>query len=113
MLATSITSKANYQTLTRRCGIITIHPLKEPNDPVGTTGQPVRTALIINVTARPNMPYIVRFELYRPHGFVLDNTSPLLSLMSQNTYNMLATSTTNKTNYQTLTRQCMIIAYFV
>jgi hypothetical protein len=49
-----------------------------------------------NITAQPNMLYIVRFEPYRPHGFVLGDASPLMSLTPQNTYNMLATSTTNK-----------------
>jgi hypothetical protein len=49
-----------------------------------------------NVTAQPNMLYIVRFEPYRPHGFVFGDASPLISLTLQNTYNMLATSTTNK-----------------
>ena len=45
------------------------------------------------VTARLNMLYIVRFVPYHPHGFVLGDASPLLSLTPQNTYNMLATST--------------------
>jgi len=102
MLAINITNKVNYQTLTRWCGILQSTPLKEPDDPVGTIGQPVRSALIPNVTAQPNMLYIVRFGPYHPHGFVPSDTSPLLSLTPQNTYNMLATSTTNKASYQTL-----------
>jgi len=88
---------------------IIILPLKEPNDPVDTTGQLVRSALILNVTARPNMLYIVRFGPYYPHGFVPGDASPLLSLTPQNAYNMLATSTTNKVSYQTLNRQCEIL----
>jgi len=55
------------------------------------------------------MSYIVRFETYRPHGFVLGDANPLLSLASQNAYNMLATNITNKVSYQTLTRQCKIL----
>jgi hypothetical protein len=50
---------------------ITIHPFKEPDDPVSTTGQLVRPALIPNVTAQPNLSDIIRFGPYRPHGFVL------------------------------------------
>ena len=103
MLATSITIKASYQTLTRRCEILQSTPLKEPDDPVGTTGQPMRSALILNVTARPSMSYIVRFGSYRPHGFVLGDASPLMCLTPQNAYNMLATSITNKISYQILT----------
>jgi hypothetical protein len=61
------------------------------------------------VTARPNMSYIVRFGPYRPHSFVLGDASLLLSLASQNAYNMLATNITNKVSYQTLTRQCKIL----
>jgi len=109
MLATSTTNKASYQTLTRRCGILQSTPLKEPDDPVGTTGQPVRSALIPNVTTWANMLYIVCFGPYRPHGFVPGDASPLLSLTPQNTYNMLATSTTNKASNQTLTRRCGIL----
>jgi hypothetical protein len=111
MLATSTTNKVSYQTLTRRCGILQSTPLKELDDPIGTTGQPVRSALIPNVTARPNMPYIVRFGPYRPHDFVLGDVSPLLSLTPQNTYNMLTTNTNNKANYQTFTRRCGILQY--
>ena len=55
------------------------------------------------------MLYIVRFGPYRPHSFVPGDASPLLSLTPQNAYNMLATSTTNKTSYQTLTRRCGIL----
>jgi len=88
---------------------ITIHPLKEPDNPVGSTGQPVRSALIPNVTAWPNMSYIVHFGPYCPHGFVLGDASPLLSLTPQNMYNMLATSTANKASYQTLIRRCGIL----
>jgi hypothetical protein len=109
MLATSTTNKASYQTLTRWCGILQSTLLKEPDDPVGTTGQPMRSALIPNVTAWPNMLYIVRFGPYCLHGFVPGDASPLLSLTPQNAYNMLATSTTNKASYQTLTRRCGIL----
>ena len=111
MLATSTTKKVSYQTLTRRCGILQSTPLKEPDNPVSTTRQPVRSALIPNVTARPNMLYIVRFGPYRPHGFVLGDASPLLSLTPQNAYNMLTTSNNNKASYQTLTRRCGILQY--
>ena len=103
MLATSTTNKASYQTLTHRCGILQSTPLKEPEDPIGTTRQSVRSALILNVTAQPNISYIIRFGPYRSHSFVLGDASPLMSLMPQNTYKMLVTSTTNKTSYQTLT----------
>jgi len=109
MLATSTTNKASYQTLTRRCGILQSTPFKEPDDPVGTIKQLVKLVLIPNVTAWPNMLYIVRFGPYYPHGFVLGDASPLLSLTPQNTYNMLATNTTNKASYQTLTRRCAIL----
>jgi hypothetical protein len=109
MLATNTTNKASYQTLTHRYGILQSTSFKELDDPVDTIGQPVRSALIPNVTARPNMLYIVRFGRYRPHDFVLGDASPLLSLTPQNAYNMLATSTTNKASYQTLTRRCGIL----
>jgi len=108
-LATNILNKANYQSLTRRCGILQSTPLKEPNDPVGTIRQLVRLALISNVTAQPNLSYIVRFGPYRPHGFVSGDTSPLLSLTPQNAYDKLATSTLNKANYQSLTCRCGIL----
>ena len=88
-LATNILNKASYHSLTRRCGILQSTPLKEPDDPVGTTGQPVRSALIPNVIARPNLPYIVRFGPYRPHGFVPGDASPLLGLTPQNVYDKL------------------------
>jgi hypothetical protein len=64
---------------------------------------------INDVIARPNMLYIFRFGPYRPHDFVPGDAGPLLSLTPQNTYNMLATSTTNKASYQTLTRRCGIL----
>ena len=60
-------------------------------------------------TARPDISYIVRFGPYRPYGFVLGIASLLLSLIPKNTYNMLATCTTNKTSYQTLTCRCGIL----
>jgi hypothetical protein len=104
MLATSTLNKVSYHSFTRRCGILQSTPLKEPDDPVGTTGQPVRSALIPNVIVRPNLPYIVRFGPYRPHGFVSGDASSLLSLIPQNTYDMLATSTLNKASYHSLTR---------
>jgi hypothetical protein len=91
-VSTSTTSKASNTSLTRRCGILQSTLLKEPDDPVGTTGQLVRSALIPNVTARPNMLYIVRFGPYRPHGFVPGDVSSLLSLTPQNAYNMLASA---------------------
>jgi len=47
------------------------------------------------------MLYIVRFKFYYLHGFIFNNANPLLSLTPQNTYNMLATDTTNNTSYQT------------
>ena len=108
-LATNTLNKASYQSLTRRCGILQSTPLKEPDDPVGTTRQPVRLALIPNVTARPNLPYIVRLGPYRPHSFVPGDASPLLSLTPQNTFDKLATNTLNKANYQSLTRRCGIL----
>jgi len=109
MLATSTTNKVSYQTLTCRRGILQSTPLKEPDDLIGTIGQPVRSALIPNVTGWPNMLYIVRFGSYRPHSFVPGDANPLLSLTLQNVYNMLATSTTNKANYQTFTHRCGIL----
>jgi len=57
-----------------------------------------------SVTARPNLPDIVRFEPYRPYGFVLgDHTRP------QNASDKLATNTTNKASNQLLTRRCEIL----
>jgi hypothetical protein len=50
----------------------------------------------MSVIVRPNLLYIIRFGPYRPYGFVLGDTSPLLSLMPQNTNNRSATSTTHK-----------------
>jgi hypothetical protein len=64
---------------------------------------------IDNVTARPNLPYIVRFGPYRPHGFVPGDASPHLSLMPQNAYDKLATSTLNKASHHSLTRRCAIL----
>jgi hypothetical protein len=61
------------------------------------------------VTTQPNMLYIVLFGLYCPHGFVPDDVISLLSLTPQNAYNMLATITTNKASYQTLTCQREIL----
>jgi len=98
-MATSTLNKASYQTLTCLRGILQFTPLKEPDDLVGIIEQPVRSALISNVTARPNLPYIVRFGLYRPHGFVPGDMSPHLSLTPQNTYDKLTTITFNKDNY--------------
>jgi len=106
MLTTSTLNKVSYHSLTRRCGILQSTHLK---DPVGTTRQPVRSALIPNVTARPNLPYIVRFGPYRPHGFVPGDASPHLSLTPQNTYDILATSTINKASYHSLTCRCGIL----
>ena len=89
MLAIITTNKANYQSLIRRCRILQSTPLKKPDDPVSTTGQPVRSALIPNVTTQPNMLYIVHFGSYRPHGFVSGDVSSLLSLTPQNTYSSI------------------------
>jgi len=108
-LATNTLNKASYHSLTRRCGILQSTPLKEPDDPVGTTGQPVRLALIPNITARPNLPYIIRFGPYRPHGFVPGDASSLLGLTPQNVYDKLATNTLNKANYHSFTRRCGIL----
>jgi hypothetical protein len=111
MLATNTLNKVSYHSLTRRCEILQSTPLKEPDDPVGTTEQPVKSALIPNVIIRPNLPYIVRFGPYHPHGFVSGDASLLLSLTPQNTYDMLATSTLNKASYHSLTRRCGILQY--
>jgi hypothetical protein len=101
---TSTTNNVSYQILTRWCGILQFTPLKEPDDPVGTTGQPVRPVLIPNVTTRPNLPDIVRLGPYRPHKFVLgDHTWP------QNASEKSTTSNTNKVSYQILTRRCEIL----
>jgi hypothetical protein len=108
-LATNTLNKASYQTLIHRCEILQSTPLKEPDNPVGTIGQPVRSALIPNVIAWPNTPYIVCFGPYCPHGFVSDDASPHLSLTLQNTYDKLTISTLNKINYQTLTHRCVIL----
>ena len=105
MLATSTLNKDNYQSLTRRCEIWQLIPLKEPDDLVGTTRQPVRSALISNVIARPNLLYIVRFGPYYPHGFVPGDASLFLSLTSQNAYDKLTTNTLNKNSYKSLTHR--------
>jgi hypothetical protein len=109
-LATSTLNKAIYHSFTRRCEILQSTPLKKPDDPVGTTGQPVRSALIPNVAARPNLPCIIRFGPYHPHGFVPGDPSPLLSLTPQNAYDKLATSTLNKVIYHSLSRRCGILS---
>jgi hypothetical protein len=57
------------------------------------------------------MLYIVHFGPYCPHGFVPDDASPLLSLTPQNAYNMLATSTINKTLTLDTRFQCGISQY--
>jgi hypothetical protein len=102
--ATSTANKVSYQILTRRCEILQSTLFKEPDDPVGTTGQPVRPTLIPNVTARPNLLDIVHFGPYCPHGFVFcDHAWP------QNTCDKPATSTTNKASYQILTCRCEIL----
>jgi hypothetical protein len=64
---------------------------------------------MLSVTARPNLPYIVRFELYHPHGFIPIDVSPLLSLTPQNAYDKSAISTLNKANYHSLTHRCGIL----
>jgi hypothetical protein len=53
-LATSTFNKVSYNSLTCQCEILQSTPLKEPDDPVNTTGQPVRSALKLNVTAQPS-----------------------------------------------------------
>jgi hypothetical protein len=60
-LVINTTNKASNQLLTRQCRILQLTPLKESDDLVDTIGQPMRLALIPNVTARPNLLYIVRF----------------------------------------------------
>jgi hypothetical protein len=59
------------------------------------------------VTARPNLPDIVRFGLYHSHGFVLGDHAWL-----QNAFDKLATSIINKANNQLLTRQCGILQLY-
>jgi hypothetical protein len=108
-LATNTLNKANYHSFTCWCGILQSTPLKEPDDPVGITGQPVRLTLIPNITALPNLPYIVRFGPYFAHGFVSRDASPLLSLTPQNVYDKSATSTLNKVSYHSLTCRCWIL----
>jgi len=108
-LATNTFNKISYETLIHRCGILQSTPFKEPDNPVGTIRQPMRSALIPNVTAWPNMPYIVRFRPYRPHGFVSGDASPHLSPTLQNTYDKLAINTLNKISYWTLIHRCGIL----
>jgi hypothetical protein len=87
-----------------RCGLLQFIHLMEPNDLINTTGQPVRLALILNVTAWPNQPDIIRFGPYRPHEFVLgDHAWP------QNASDKSTTNTTNKARDQILTRQCGLL----
>jgi len=74
-----------------------------------TFSQIIVTITNMVVTARPNLPYIVRFVPYRPHGSVPGDASPVLSLTPQNTYDKLATSTLNKASYHSLTRRCGIL----
>jgi hypothetical protein len=57
-----------------------------------------------NVITWHNLPNIVHFEPYYPHGFVLgDHVWP------QNAFDKSATSTTNKVSYQILTRRYRIL----
>jgi hypothetical protein len=87
-----------------RCGLLQFIHLMEPNDLINTTGQPVRSALILNVTAWPNQPDIIRFGSYRPHEFVLgDHAWP------QNASDKSITNTTNKARDQIFTRQCRLL----
>jgi hypothetical protein len=53
-LATNTLNKVSYHSLTRRCEILQSTPLKEPDDPINTTRQPVRSALKPNVIAQPS-----------------------------------------------------------
>ena len=107
-LATNTLNKANYQYLTRRYGIWQSTSFKELDDPVGTTEQPVRSAMIPNVTAWPNLPFIICFGPYRLHGFVPGDASSHLRLTPQNAYDKLATSNLNKASHRSLTRRCGI-----
>jgi hypothetical protein len=109
MLATSTLNKASCHSITRRYGILQSTPFKKPDDFVCTTGQLVWSALIPNVTAQLNLPYIVRFGPYRPHVFVPGDASSFFSLTSQNAYDMLETNTLNKASYHSLTRRCGIL----
>ena len=72
-LATNTTNKTSYQILTCRYGILQSTPFKEPDNPVGTTGQLVTPALISNVTVQPNLQDIIRFRLCLPYEFVFSN----------------------------------------
>ena len=75
----------------------------EPDDLIGTTGYPVRLAPIPNITARPNLANIIGFGPYRHHEFVFrSHTWP------QNVSDKSTTTSTNKANYQILTRRCEI-----
>jgi hypothetical protein len=103
-LATNTINKGSYHILTRRCEILQSTPLKEPDDSVGTTGQPVRLAPIPNVIARHNLLDVICFGPYCPYGFILGDHA-----WSQNTSDKLATSTTNKASYYILTHRCEIL----
>jgi hypothetical protein len=109
--ATSTLNKVSDHSLTRQYGILQSTPLKKSDDPVGTTIQPVRLAPIPNVTARPNLLFIILFGPYRPHGFIHGGASPFLSLTPQNAYDKSATSTLNKASYHSLTRRCGILQH--
>jgi len=108
-LAISTLNKTSYYSLTCQYGILQSIPFKESDDPAGTTGQPVRPALIPNVTAQPNRSYIVRFRPYRPHSFVSSDASSFLSLTPQNAYDKLATNTLNKASCHSFTHRCGIL----
>jgi hypothetical protein len=108
---TSTLNKASYHSFTRRCGILQSTLLKDSDDPIGTTKQPVRSTLIRNVTAQPNLPYIVRFRPYHPHSFVPGDASPFLNLTPQNAYDKSTTSTLNKASYHSLTCRCGILQH--
>jgi hypothetical protein len=107
--ATITLNKVSYHSLIRQYKILQSTPLKEPDDHVGTTRQLVRSVLIPTITARPNLPYIVCFGPYRPHGFVPGDASPFLSLMPKNAYDKSATNTFNKASYHSFTRRCRIL----
>ena len=55
-------------------------------------------------TTQPNLPDIVFFGPYHPHGFVLGSHA-----WPQDMFVKLVTSTINKANYQLLTRRCEIL----
>jgi hypothetical protein len=46
-----------------------------------------------NKRVRPNLSYIIYFELYFFHGFIPNSASSHLNLIPQNKYNKLATNT--------------------